>query len=352
MAISMEDKKIFITLISNILYEPYLQMYLKDAFSLAGRSIEINFLCYAEYKQNPKGVTASDIVVISLNFEELYPDAENIISVQNILEDFLNTVGGQCRELYNYVRKMTYCSVLWLGFEDYYCNSEKWLGAILPLEGLIDEINRKVYQMVTPQDIFIDMKRLIAEIGIRCAYDEKSKYRWNAPYSKILVKRISEEIYAQYLIQMARTRKCLVLDCDNVLWGGVLAEDGVDGIKVGQSGSGRSYQDFQRVLLNLYYHGVILTVCSKNEEQDVLRVFREHSGMVLKEEQIACFQINWDNKPDNIRKISEELSLGLDSMVFVDDSLFEVEAVREILPEVKSILYDRKKYIRNFLVLS
>lgn len=139
------------------------------------------------------------------------------------------------------------------------------------------------------------------------------------------------------IIHKGITKKCLVLDCDGVLWGGILSEDGIEGIYLGSSGFGRRFQDFQRFLLDLYYHGVILAVCSKNDEADVLRVFREHSGMILKEQHIACFKSNWKNKPDNIKMIAQELNIGIDSIVFVDDSLFEIEAVKAILPEIVTI---------------
>lgn len=90
-------------------------------------------------------------------------------------------------------------------------------------------------------------------------------------------------------------------------------------------------------MLNLYNHGVILTVCSKNDERDVLRVFHKHSGMVLKKAHIACFKVNWNDKPTNIKLISDELNIGINSMVFIDDSLFEIEAAKSFLPDLTTI---------------
>jgi len=85
----------------------------------------------------------------------------------------------------------------------------------------------------------------------------------------------------------------------------------MENIRLGSSGLGLEYQEFQRFALSLYYRGVILAVCSKNDLADVLHVFREHSGMILQEEHIACFQVNWENKPDNIRQIAEKLNIGV-----------------------------------------
>lgn len=135
------------------------------------------------------------------------------------------------------------------------------------------------------------------------------------------------------------TKKCIVLDCDNVLWGGNLADDGIDKVILGGV-LGRAYQDFQRFLLYLYYHGVILTICSKNDEADVREMFCSHSGMLLKEEHIACFRVNWSDKASNIREIAQTLNIGMNSMVFIDDSEFEISAVRALLPEVTSIMFD------------
>ena len=148
-------------------------------------------------------------------------------------------------------------------------------------------------------------------------------------------------MFQQYLVERGITKKCLVLDCDNVLWGGILSEDGIESLKLSGNGLGRLYQDFQRFALSLYYHGVILAVCSKNDLPDVLTVFHEHSEMILKEEHIACFQVNWGDKPGNIKRIAETLNIGLDSMVFVDDSPVEIEAVKALLPEVTTVLFHR-----------
>ena len=195
--------------------------------------------------------------------------------------------------------------------------------------------------MLTEKAIVIDLKRLIAEVGIVNAYDLKGKYRWNAPYSKLLIELAVEEIHKQYFIVKGITKKCLVLDCDNVLWGGIISEDGIENLKLGSSGFGRAYQEFQRFLLSLYSHGVILAVCSKNDLANVMTMFHVHSEMVLKEEHIACFQVDWNNKPENIKQIAKTLNIGLDSIVFIDDSLVEVEAVKAMLPEVETILYER-----------
>ena len=114
------------------------------------------------------------------------------------------------------------------------------------------------------------------------------------------------------------------MDCDNVLWNGVVGEEGIKNI----------HSSFQIEVLNLHDRGVILALCSKNNEADVLEVLKEHPEMVLREKNFSVRQINWDDKVTNLVRISEELNIGIDSLVFVDDSPFECNLVRKHLPQV------------------
>ena len=141
--------------------------------------------------------------------------------------------------------------------------------------------------------------------------------------------------FAKKLDQIAlKRKKCLVLDLDNTLWGGVLGEDGIDGIKIGGDYPGKAFLYFQEALLELSKSGVILTVCSKNNEQDVLEAWAKNPFMVLKKEHFAAYRINWQDKATNMRELAEELNLGLDSFVFIDDNPTERELIRQLLPMV------------------
>ena len=131
-----------------------------------------------------------------------------------------------------------------------------------------------------------------------------------------------------------RRKKCLVLDLDNTLWGGVLGEDGIDGIQIGGDYPGKAFLYFQQALLELSKNGVILTVCSKNNEQDVIEAWDKNPFMVLRKQHFAAWRINWQDKATNIIELAEELNLGLDSFVFVDDNPAERELVRQLLPMV------------------
>ena len=144
---------------------------------------------------------------------------------------------------------------------------------------------------------------------------------------------------------MLQRSKCLVLDLDNTLWGGVLGEDGVDGIKLGGDYPGKAYSYWQRALLQLERNGVILAVCSKNNEADVLEAWENNPHMVLKREHFSAMRINWQDKASNLRELAGELNIGLDSMVFIDDNPTERELVKQLLPEVVVPDFPEKPYL-------
>lgn len=141
-----------------------------------------------------------------------------------------------------------------------------------------------------------------------------------------------------------KRKKCIVLDLDNTLWGGVLGEDGLDGIKIGGDYPGKAFGFFQEALLELEKSGVILTVCSKNNEADVVEAWERVPSMILKKGHFAACRINWNDKAGNIKEIAEELNIGLDSMVFIDDNPSERELVRQFLPEVAVPAFPAQPY--------
>lgn len=131
-----------------------------------------------------------------------------------------------------------------------------------------------------------------------------------------------------------KRKKCLILDLDNTLWGGILGEDGIKGLAIGGDYPGNAFLMFQNQIAELGKQGVILCVCSKNNIDDVRQMWKEHPNIVLKEENFAGLKINWTNKADNIRQLAEELNIGEDSMVFIDDNPTERELIKSNLPQV------------------
>ena len=167
---------------------------------------------------------------------------------------------------------------------------------------------------------------------------------WHNPtlwyHAKQEVSPAASPIYGDLVARLVaakqgRSAKCLVLDLDNTMWGGVIGDDGMEGIVIGQgSASGEAFVAFQQYCRELARRGVILAVCSKNDEANALEPFERHPEMVLKRPDISCFIANWSDKAGNIRQIATELNIGIDSLVFVDDNPFERNLVRQELPMV------------------
>lgn len=180
----------------------------------------------------------------------------------------------------------------------------------------------------------VDCERLSALIGKRQWCDPRY---WNLSKQAVALEALpllARHTAAVIAADLGLSRKCLVLDLDNTLWGGVIAEEGLAGIKLGQGPDGEAFAAFQDYILKLKRKGVILTVCSKNNYADAIQPFEKHPEMRLTLQDIALFIANWESKPDNIRRIADTLQIGLDSLVFVDDNPVERDIVRTFLPEV------------------
>ena len=183
--------------------------------------------------------------------------------------------------------------------------------------------------------VFIfDYNSFCSRIGKRNVMDFKMYYLGDIKLSLRYLPELCNEYLSYIKPLMSMTRKCIVLDLDNTLWGGVIGEDGLEGIKLGPTIEGRSFWEFQKYLLSLYNRGVILAINSKNNPDDVLGVFKQHPYMVLKEEHFTSMQINWNDKVSNMKAIAEEISISLDSLVFIDDDKLNREMVRNVLPEI------------------
>lgn len=180
----------------------------------------------------------------------------------------------------------------------------------------------------------LDLAELAADFGRERFYNAKTWYFGALPFSAAGERLLAAEIVRiEQAVRMKR-KKCLVLDLDHTLWGGVIGEDGLNGIALGPQGVGAVFRDVQKIVKELAGQGVLLAVASKNNVEDALSPFRKHPHAVLREEDFVCFKANWEPKPSNIARIAEELNIGRDSLVFVDDNPVEREAVRLALPEV------------------
>jgi FkbH-like protein len=183
---------------------------------------------------------------------------------------------------------------------------------------------------------YLDTAAIVANIGMRYAFDARFYYRGKAPYTQAFINELARQISMVTRSFGSVFYKVLVLDCDNTLWGGIVGEDGLAGIQLDPYNyPGNIFWNIQQQVLALERQGVLICLCSKNNETDVDDVFARHEQMVLKPEHVVARRVNWSDKVSNLRALAAELNLGLESFVFVDDSSFEVVAMREQLPMVR-----------------
>jgi len=183
----------------------------------------------------------------------------------------------------------------------------------------------------------LDIEKLLANCGKAAAADEKMRYLAKMTIPAKVMPSLAQELMRYIRPAMGMTRKCLVLDLDNTLWGGVLGEDGIEGIKLGLEPPGNAFYEFQKTIKSLQHRGILLAINSKNDLDLVREAFRKHPDMQLKLDDFACVRANWQDKAQNMREIAGELNIGLDSLVFVDDHPAERLLIRQELPDVLTV---------------
>ena len=185
-----------------------------------------------------------------------------------------------------------------------------------------------------PNIVLLDAEFWQASLG-RPAYDPRMFAVAKILYSQKLFEKAAAEIKAVLRGLLGQGKKVIVCDLDNTLWGGILGDDGPQNIRLGAPDPlGECFHTFQAVLKGLRKRGILLAICSKNDEQVALSVIQDHPAMVLRKDDFVAWRINWKDKAENLLAMAEELNLGLDSFVFLDDSPQERDQVRQILPQV------------------
>jgi FkbH-like protein len=201
---------------------------------------------------------------------------------------------------------------------------------------LTGEFNRRLVRQARQDSrLVLDVNALAGLVGRSAWSAGRYWYAAKYPFATGMIPLYADNLMRILAAQMGRSRRVLVLDLDNTMWGGVVGDDGVEGLALG-SGSplGEAHSALQRMALSLKQRGIILCVSSKNDETIALDAFRNHPEMVLKEDDIVAFRINWDDKAANIKAIADEVDLGLDAFVFLDDNPAERKRVRDALPAV------------------
>jgi FkbH-like protein len=307
-----------------------------------GLSLEVVTGLYGQFVQDalsPDSVVnraAPDAVLFALDYRAL-PPAGSPGDQQS--EDA--SVGGaldQLMALRQSLKRNTTATCIWQTFAPPPETVSGSLDGIFPgsFSRIVSGVNSAIMKgFFGTEDIVLDVAHLASTVGLA---DWHSPRDWNLaklPFSDAAVPLYADHVCRTIAALRGRARRCLVLDLDNTLWGGVIGDDGISGIRLAQGdATGEAFLALQRFVLDLRSRGIVLAVCSKNEDRVARLPFRGHPEMLLRESHIAVFQANWTDKPTNIKAIAKELSLGLSSLVFLDDNPAEREAVRQALPEV------------------
>ena len=214
------------------------------------------------------------------------------------------------------------------------------LGSQLPWDrnSFLRQVNSALGRKAPGYVHILDIDTLSSIHGVSKWFDPRFWHHSKQPVSfdciVPLVRNLASIIGALY----GRTAKCLVLDLDNTLWGGVVGDDGVEGLKIGEGNAeGEAFKAFQEYLLQLKRRGMLLAVCSKNEPENALAPFEQLPDMVLRRNDFVAFTANWNPKSEGLVEIARQLNIGLDALVFVDDNPAERALIRQILPEVKVV---------------
>ena len=352
-----------VTILPNITIEPFKPYLAYFAYQL-GFHAEISLGEYDNIYQEAVGNQSelisrdTDFVIVFMRLEGISWDLARNFSALNRtqIEEEKTRIGAYVAEAMNGIRQNTDATILWHGFDgplnpalgvlDY----QNANGQTATVEALNNMLKAELQQLNDAH--FVDLNLALMRLGSEEFYDQRYWHIAKAPYSRKALMQLASENMRFVSARVGKNKKCLVLDCDNVLWGGVLGEEDIAGIELSRVHPGSAFFEFQQEVLNLYHRGVIVSLCSKNDAEVVWQVFREHPDMLLREEHIACARINWNDKSTNIRAIAEELNIGLDSIVFVDDNLFEINFIRETLPEVTLIHLPAERAYCNREVLA
>ncbi|MBV8666298.1 MAG: HAD family hydrolase [Burkholderiaceae bacterium] len=221
------------------------------------------------------------------------------------------------------------------------------------LRQLTDAYNRGLADAVAGgPDLLFDVAALAETVGLAAWHDPTLWNMAKLPFAADFLPLYAEHASRIVAALRGKSRRCLILDLDNTLWGGVIGDDDLEGIVIGQGDpTGEAHLSVQQTALALRERGIVLAVSSKNTDEVARQPFRRHPEMLLKEEHFAVFQANWNDKATNIKAIAEELSLGLDAMVFLDDNPVERGLVRQLLPQVAvpELPPDPAHYVRTLL---
>ncbi len=347
--------------IEKIDYQKRVKIALLSNFTITGLAESIRVKChkinvdcsayvsgYDQYNQeilNPESELYQfnpEITFLIIDSKNLFKEGYDIFYTKSI-EERKDFVDKKLDELINLVKTFTEKSNSKIIISNLSIPGYSSLGILemkdYGISQMILDFNEKLKTRLKDKDsIYIyDLFRFYYKFGEKNITDPQKIAIGDIKITFNYIPHLAEEFLGYIKPYLGLNKKCIVLDLDNTLWGGIVGEDGFDGIKLGPNPPGNIFVEFQHWLLSLHNRGIILAINSKNNFDEAIRVIQDHRYMVLKEKHFASIRINWNDKIQNIKEIAKEINIGLDSMVFFDDDPRNCEIVKTALPEVMTI---------------
>lgn len=280
------------------------------------------------YSENP------DFVVIQMASEKLYEayfDFENKSNfAENVIDEIRQYWSTITSRINTSIIQFNFVEINDLVFGNYASKVEaSFIYQIRKLNYLLQELSLKY------KNIYImDINSIQSLYGREKLYDPKLYCMAKIPISLEYIPCVAKNVIDIIKSLKGIFKKCVICDLDNTLWGGVIGDDGLNGIEIGELGRGHAFEELQRFLKLLKERGIILGICSKNNEEIAKEPFEKHPDMILRMDDISIFVANWNDKATNLRYIQKTLNIGMDSIVFLDDNVFERNLVRKMIPDI------------------
>lgn len=348
------SKQIKIRFLRNFTIEP-IEPFLKFHLYKALIKPEITYSDYGSIREeilDPNSYltqNAPEVIVLSLfyHMHDLFNHA-HLKTVDDITQEIIT--------LFELVKQKTQALVLINTFIPPFYSS--LVTGSIEVEGIpkhYSDVNFYIREYVfknTSRFIIMDWEKFVRISGENDSMDYRYWYLNKAPFKKTFLNLYAIDIANTVKSLKGHIKKCLILDCDNTLWGGIVGEDGISNIKLHDYDyPGKIFYDFQQTIIRLQSRGILIALCSKNNVEDVLEVLEQHPACLLKLQHLAAYRINWQDKATNIKELAEELNLGLDSFVFVDDNPAECELIKQFLPEITVLQTPKELFLLPQLLI-
>ena len=214
------------------------------------------------------------------------------------------------------------------------------------LEKFVHGLNNFLHNLKAKNLVIVNIDKIIFELGRAQAFDFRFYQTSKAPYTISFFKTYIRAIESTILKVSGKVKKAIIFDCDNTLWKGVVGEDGIENIQMNANTSiGKAFYDVQCIAKHLSKNGILVGLCSKNNSSDVDEVIKNHKDMILSDEDIIIKKVNWSDKAKNLQEIASELNIGIDSLLFVDDSDYEINLIKNRFPELKVFQVPKNIYL-------